>query len=65
MTPVGSVRWSTHRSEKQMTAVISAAATNDPKESILKFANKKGSPKNPKCSLSSGLMSGCGHDSGT
>jgi len=43
-----------------MTAVNSAAAINDPKESILKFANKKGSPKSPKCSLSSAFMSGYG-----
>ena len=35
-----------------------AAAINDPKESILKFANKKGSPRNPKCSLSCASMSG-------
>ena len=55
-TPVGSMRWSTHRSEKHVTAANSAAAINDPKESILKFANKKGSPKNPKCSLSSAFM---------
>ena len=43
-----------------MTAMNSAAAVNDPKESILKFANKKGSPKSPKCSLFSAFIPDCG-----
>lgn len=45
-----------YRSEKQMDAANIAAAVNDPKESIRRFGNKKGSPKNSKWSLSSGFM---------
>lgn len=60
MTLVGSTWRTAHRSEKQMVAINNEAATYDPKESILRFANKKGSPKNPKCSLSSAFMPGWG-----
>jgi hypothetical protein len=52
------MRRTAHRSEKQIAAMNNPAATNDPKVSILKFANKKGSPSNPKCSLSSAFMPG-------
>jgi len=41
-----------------MAAMNNEAATNDQKEYILRFANKKGSPKNPKCSLSFAFMPG-------
>jgi hypothetical protein len=49
-----------YRSEKQIAAMNSAATINDPTDSILRFANKKGSPKSPKCSLSSAFMPSCG-----
>jgi len=39
-----------------MAAMNDAATTKDPKESILRFANKKASPKNSKCSLSAAFM---------
>ena len=48
-----------HRSEKQIAATNDAAAMNDPKESKRKFLNKKGSPKNPRCSLSASFMTSC------
>jgi hypothetical protein len=39
-----------------MAVVNDAAATNDPKESILKFGRRKGSPRNAKCNLSSAFI---------
>jgi len=39
-----------------MAAMNDAAATKDPKESILRFGNKKASPRNSKCSLSPAFM---------
>ena len=42
-----------------MHEMNAAAAVNDPEESMVKVGNKKGSPKNPKWSLSSGFIAGC------
>jgi hypothetical protein len=47
-----------YRSEKQTAAMNNAAARNDPKESILRFGTKNGSPKNRKWNHSAASIAG-------